>query len=49
MDERTVFDAAGGMPFFEALVDRFYEGVAADPDLLQLYPEPGDSAAHGTG
>ena len=42
MDQRTVFDAAGGMPFFEALVDRFYEGVAADPDLLQLYPEPGD-------
>ena len=40
MDQRTVFDAAGGMPFFEALVDRFYEGVAADPDLLQLYPEP---------
>ncbi len=32
------------MPFFEALVDRFYEGVAADP-LLRLYPEPGDLAA----
>src|SRR4051812_50072330 len=30
------------MPFFEALVDRFYEGVAADPDLLALYPEPED-------
>lgn len=32
------------MPFFEALVDRFYEGVAADPVLLSLYPEPVDLA-----
>jgi len=32
------------MPFFEALVDRFYEGVAADPALLPLYPEPEDLA-----
>jgi hemoglobin len=38
----TVYEAAGGMPFFEALVDRFYAGVAADPDLLALYPEPED-------
>ena len=30
------------MPFFEALVDRFYAGVAADPDLLAVYPEPDD-------
>ncbi len=41
----TVFEAAGGMPFFEALVDRFYEGVAADPVLLRLYPEPDDLTA----
>ncbi len=41
----TVFEAVGGMPFFEALVDRFYEGVAADPVLLQLYPEPDDLTA----
>lgn len=40
----TVFESAGGMPFFEALVDRFYEGVAADPVLLALYPEPQDLA-----
>ncbi len=40
--EITVFDAAGGMPFFEALVDRFYDGVAADPELLRLYPSPQD-------
>jgi hemoglobin len=38
----TVFEAAGGMPFFEALVDRFYEGVATDRVLLRLYPEPDD-------
>jgi hemoglobin len=31
---------AGGMPFFEELVDRFYAGVEADPILRQIYPEP---------
>jgi hemoglobin len=41
-DEVTLFDAAGGMPFFEALVDRFYDGVQDDPVLLSLYPEPED-------
>jgi hemoglobin len=35
----TLYDAVGGMPFFEALVDHFYDGVAADPVLAQLYPE----------
>ena len=39
-----MFEAAGGMPFFEALVDRFYEGVATDPVLLRLYPKPDDLA-----
>lgn len=43
-EETTVFDAAGGMPFFVSLVDRFYEGVANDPQLLALYPQPGDLA-----
>jgi hemoglobin len=28
------------MPFFEALVGRFYEGVETDPILRPLYPEP---------
>jgi len=32
------------MPFFEALVDRFYAGVANDPALLAVYPEPDDLA-----
>ena len=27
------------MPFFEALVGRFYDGVAGDPTLRALYPE----------
>jgi hemoglobin len=40
--ELTLFAAAGGMPFFEGLVDRFYEGVAGDAELLALYPHPGD-------
>ena len=32
------------MPFFEALVDRFYAGVANDKVLLAIYPEPDDLA-----
>lgn len=38
----TLYEAVGGMSFFEALVDRFYEGVSKDPELLRLYPEPED-------
>ena len=45
MDEPTLFEAAGGMPFFEALVGRFYDGVADDPVLRPLYPEPDLSGA----
>jgi hemoglobin len=41
-DRTSLYDAAGGMPFFEALVDRFYDGVASDPELLAIYPEPDD-------
>ena len=37
--ERTLYEAVGGMPFFEGLVGRFYEGVAADEVLRPLYPE----------
>ena len=40
MAEVTLYEAVGGMPFFAALVDHFYDGVAADPELLALYPEP---------
>lgn len=38
----TLYDAAGGMPFFERLVDAFYHRVEQDPPLLALYPEPHD-------
>jgi hemoglobin len=41
-EPQTVFEAAGGMPFFERLVDRFYDGVEGDEVLLALYPDPGD-------
>jgi hemoglobin len=35
----TLFERAGGLPFFTALVDRFYAGVRDDPVLRPLYPE----------
>jgi hemoglobin len=38
----TLYEQAGGLLFFEALVDRFYESVAGDEVLLGLYPEPDD-------
>jgi hypothetical protein len=34
--ETSLFDAVGGMAFFERLVARFYQGVAADPVLRPL-------------
>jgi hemoglobin len=41
-DGIDVYEAVGGLRFFEALVERFYAGVADDPVLLRLYPEPDD-------
>jgi hemoglobin len=38
-EEISLYDAAGGMPFFDELVGRFYDGVAGDPVLRPLYPE----------
>jgi hemoglobin len=41
-DERsagTVYEAVGGRPFFDDLVDGFYEGVSADPLLRPMYPD----------
>jgi hemoglobin len=35
----TFYDEIGGMPTFERLVKKFYEGVATDPVLRPLYPE----------
>jgi len=42
MKEGTLYEAVGGMAFFETLVERFYARVAEDPVLLQLYPQPDD-------
>ncbi len=39
IDQPTLYDRAGGMPFFEALVGRFYAGVADDRILRPIYPE----------
>jgi hemoglobin len=38
--EPSFYDAVGGEPTFRALVARFYAGVADDPVLRPLYPEP---------
>lgn len=35
----SLFSLVGGAPFFERLVDEFYEGVATDDVLAPLYPE----------
>ena len=34
----TLYDTVGGMPFFERLVDAFYERVVTDEVLAPLYP-----------
>ncbi len=38
-DGVTLFEAVGGMPVFERLVDAFYEGVVTDAVLRPLYPD----------
>ena len=35
----SLYQRAGGTPFFEALVARFYESVESDPVLRAVYPE----------
>lgn len=35
----SVYERLGGSDFFEALVARFYAGVATDPVLRPLYPD----------
>jgi hemoglobin len=35
----TMYDRAGGDPFFETLTARFYGAVATDPVLRPLYPK----------
>jgi len=38
-EEITLYDAVGGMPFFEELIAHFYRGVEDDQKLRPLYPE----------
>ena len=38
--EPSLYERAGGMAFFEQLVDQFYTGVEGDPLIRPLYPEP---------
>lgn len=38
-DQITIFEGVGGLPWFTALVERFYDGVAQDPVLRPMYPE----------
>ncbi|HEU5150530.1 MAG TPA: globin [Iamia sp.] len=46
----TVFEAVGGRPFFDRVVDRFYDAVETDPLLRPLYPEDlTDSRRHTAG
>lgn len=46
----TVFEAVGGRPFFDRLVDAFYDGVETDALLRPLYPEDlTSSRAHMAG
>jgi hemoglobin len=45
-EEITLYDAVGGMPYFERLVGLFYEGVAGDPILRPLYPDDLEHPIH---
>jgi len=46
----SLFARVGGEAWFVDLVDRFYEGVEADPILRPLYPDDlTESRAHMTG
>ena len=46
----TLYERVGGMPFFAALVERFYGAVEDDPVLHPIYPddlEPGKAHLAG--
>ena len=48
--EENIFELVGGLPWFTALVERFYVGVADDPVLRPMYPEDlTDSVTHTAG
>ncbi len=35
---KSVYDAVGGRPYFERLIDAFYQGVESDELLRPMYP-----------
>lgn len=35
----TVYEAVGGRPYFERLIDAFYRGIESDELLRPMYPE----------
>ncbi|MGH9088333.1 MAG: globin [Acidimicrobiales bacterium] len=39
MGRATMYERVGGEEFFRQLIDRFYDGIAADPVLRPLYPD----------
>jgi hemoglobin len=43
--EESFYDQVGGAETFRRLVHRFYQGVATDPLLRPLYPDPDLAAA----
>ena len=45
MREQTFYEAIGGHDTIARIVDRFYDGVAADPVLRPMYPEEDLSGA----
>jgi hemoglobin len=45
MASTTLYERAGGMPFFERLVGHFYDAVATDAILRPIYPEEDLGAA----
>jgi hemoglobin len=42
VSETNLFADVGGLPFFERLVEVFYEGVVTDSVLWPLYPDQSD-------
>ncbi len=38
-DPTTLFDAVGGAPWFEKMIDRFYDAVETDPLIRPMYPD----------
>ena len=38
--DNSLFERVGGLPFFERLVDRFYQDVVTDQVLIVLYEDP---------